>query len=42
MFRPNQWTDEVEEAYRFQLAGYKDEVEYKAMNSGQEVIMTEI
>lgn len=35
MFRPNLWNEEVEEAYRFQLAGYKDEVEYKALQGGQ-------
>ncbi|XP_033099748.1 meiosis expressed gene 1 protein homolog [Anneissia japonica] len=26
--RPKTWSDEVEEAYRFQLAGYRDETEY--------------
>ena len=26
--RPKRWSAEVEEAYRFQLAGYRDENEY--------------
>ncbi|BFZ08605.1 hypothetical protein BsWGS_11644 [Bradybaena similaris] len=29
MMRPTQWDEAVEEAYRFQLAGYRDEIEYK-------------
>jgi len=29
MTRPKVWTEEVEEAYRFQLAGYRDAIEYK-------------
>lgn len=28
MTRPKAWTEQVEEAYRFQLAGYRDESEY--------------
>jgi len=28
MTRPKVWSEEVEEAYRFQLAGYRDEKEY--------------
>jgi len=28
MTRPKIWSEEVEEAYRFQLAGYRDEKEY--------------
>ncbi|KAK3102248.1 hypothetical protein FSP39_009882 [Pinctada imbricata] len=28
MVRPKSWDDKVEEAYRFQLAGYRDEREY--------------
>lgn len=28
MKRPSQWSDEVEEAYRFQIAGYRDAIEY--------------
>jgi len=31
MHRPKHWSDEVEEAYRLQLAGYRDAVEYKAV-----------
>ncbi|MGH0130313.1 UNVERIFIED_CONTAM: hypothetical protein FKN15_069116 [Acipenser sinensis] len=27
--RAKQWTDEVENLYRFQQAGYRDELEYK-------------
>lgn len=29
MSRAKEWTDRVEEAYRFQCAGYRDELEYK-------------
>ena len=29
MSRAKEWTDMVEEAYRFQCAGYRDELEYK-------------
>jgi len=29
MVRPKVWDEEVEEAYRFQLAGYRDAIEYK-------------
>ncbi|CAF1459940.1 unnamed protein product, partial [Didymodactylos carnosus] len=28
---PTHWSKEVENAYRFQLAGYRDETEYKAL-----------
>jgi len=31
MTRPKVWSEEVEEAYRFQLAGYRDEKEYKSV-----------
>jgi len=31
MSRPKQWNELVENAYRFQLAGFKDEIEYKAV-----------
>nr|UTY79275.1 Meig1 [Sinohyriopsis cumingii] len=31
MVRAKEWSDQVEEAYRFQLAGYRDEVEYKSV-----------
>ena len=40
MTRPKVWTEEVEEAYRFQLAGYRDETEYLAHKQGQEVMLT--
>ena len=29
MTRPKVWSEEVEEAYRFQLAGYRDATDYK-------------
>lgn len=29
MTRAKQWSDEVEEAYRLQLAGYRDAIEYQ-------------
>lgn len=29
MSRPKHWSEEVEEAYRFQLAGYRDNLEYE-------------
>ena len=31
MTRPKVWSEEVEEAYRFQLAGYRDEKEYRSV-----------
>lgn len=31
MSRPKKWSDEVEEVYRFQLAGYRDQTEYSAV-----------
>jgi len=31
MTRPKTWSQEVEEAYRFQLAGYRDEKEYRIL-----------
>ena len=31
MVRPRHWSEEVEEAYRFQLAGYRDRNEYLAI-----------
>ncbi len=37
MKRPKHWSDEVEEAYRFQLAGFKDAAEYMAFHGGLEV-----
>jgi len=29
MVRAKRWSDEVENAYRFQTAGYRDEIEYR-------------
>ncbi|KAK2145382.1 hypothetical protein LSH36_683g03147 [Paralvinella palmiformis] len=29
MTRAKKWSEEVENAYRFQLAGYRDELDYK-------------
>lgn len=37
MSRPTQWNEEVEEAYRFQLAGYRDEIEYKQVRKTDHV-----
>lgn len=34
MERAKSWNDAVEEAYRFQLAGYRDEHEYLSVNKG--------
>ena len=31
LYRPKSWSAEVENAYRFQLAGYRDEMEYKTV-----------
>ena len=31
LIRPKSWSAEVEDAYRFQLAGYRDEREYLAV-----------
>lgn len=31
LIRPKSWSAEVENAYRFQLAGYRDEREYMAV-----------
>jgi len=36
MSRPKTWSLEVEEAYRFQLAGYRDAIEYHAVK-GKEI-----
>lgn len=33
LIRPKSWSTEVENAYRFQLAGYRDEKEYKAIRN---------
>ena len=37
MTRPKHWSVEVEEAYRFQTAGYKDKNEYVAMSGAPDV-----
>ncbi len=31
LIRPKSWSAEVENAYRFQLAGYRDEFEYVSL-----------
>lgn len=33
MKRAKKWSDEVENAFRFQEAGYRDEIEYKSVNN---------
>ena len=35
--RPKRWSAEVEDAYRFQLAGYRDEAEYTLVQKVDEV-----
>ncbi|XP_066927769.1 meiosis expressed gene 1 protein homolog [Clytia hemisphaerica] len=37
VLRPKQWDPYVEEAYRFQVAGYRDEKEYKHLQNDEEV-----
>ncbi len=37
LIRPTHWSKEVENAYRFQLAGYRDELEYKRIRQVAEV-----
>ena len=37
LVRPTHWSKEVENAYRFQLAGYRDEFEYKSIRQVTEV-----
>lgn len=32
MSRPKVWSEDVENLYRFQLAGYRDELEYRAFH----------
>ena len=36
--RAKQWSEEVEEIFRFQEAGYRDEYEYNAFNPDQQVV----
>lgn len=37
MVRPKVWDEEVEEAYRFQLAGYRDAIEYKHVQKTEHI-----
>lgn len=37
--RPKRWSAEVEDAYRFQLAGYRDENEYTQVQKVEEVLV---
>lgn len=37
LIRPTHWSREVENAYRYQLAGYRDEFEYKRLRQVTEV-----
>ncbi|XP_074646626.1 meiosis expressed gene 1 protein homolog [Tubulanus polymorphus] len=37
MVRASTWSDEVEEAYRFQTAGFRDEIEYMAFTKSKSV-----
>ncbi|XP_065659052.1 meiosis expressed gene 1 protein homolog [Hydra vulgaris] len=37
ILRPKQWNDQVEEAYRFQVAGYRDAKEYQHINKDIEI-----
>lgn len=39
LIRPTHWSKEVENAYRFQLAGYRDEMEYKRVRQVAEVFL---
>uniref|UniRef100_A0A0L8HWL0 Uncharacterized protein n=1 Tax=Octopus bimaculoides TaxID=37653 RepID=A0A0L8HWL0_OCTBM len=38
--RAQKWTDSVEEAYRFQCAGYRDEMEYKFFQKAKTTQLT--
>lgn len=42
MTRAKQWSEEVEEAYRFQVAGYRDAIEYQKVNNNQDVSIIQI
>lgn len=35
MVRAKSWNDEVENAFRFQVAGYRDEIEYKLITNNE-------
>jgi hypothetical protein len=37
MVRPKVWDEDVEEAYRFQIAGYRDAIEYKHVQKTEHV-----
>jgi hypothetical protein len=37
LYRPKSWSTEVENAYRFQLAGYRDELEYKSVRKTESI-----
>ena len=37
MSRPKVWSEDVENLYRFQLAGYRDEMEYRAFHQTEMV-----
>lgn len=39
LIRPKSWSAEVENAYRFQLAGYRDEIEYRALRKIEVIII---
>jgi len=39
LIRPTHWSKEVENAYRFQLAGYRDENEYKQLRKVAQIDM---
>ncbi|PAA86875.1 hypothetical protein BOX15_Mlig024898g1 [Macrostomum lignano] len=41
LVRPKNWNEEVEDAYRFQLAGYRDAAEYRALRGEEPLRWTE-
>ena len=41
LIRASSWTTEVENAYRFQLAGYRDEKEYRALRKSDVIDLIE-
>lgn len=41
LIRPKSWSAEVENAYRFQLAGYRDETEYVALTKTDVIFSTQ-
>lgn len=42
LYRPKSWSAEVENAYRFQLAGYRDEMEYKSVRKTDVIIISQL